>query len=355
MSANRGDLTMLTERQLLILQVIIDDFIRSAQAVGSRTIAKKEDISFSPATIRNDMADLEEMGFIEKPHTSSGRIPSEKGYRFYVDHLISPSSINEEELGTIRSLFDSKIYEIEMVAKKSATLLSEFTNYTTIVLGPELMETRLKQIQIIPLNRDSVVAIIVTDTGHVQHRTLSLPDGLDSSELEKLVNILNEQLKGCPIAELQECVQKELVGIIKKNLYDHNRVFELLTNMFGHGHSKAEKVFYGGKTNMFSQPEFNDIGKIRSLLSVIEQESVIYNLFKSTSTGITVKIGQENKMQEMQDCSVITATYSIGNEPMGTIAILGPTRMEYSRVITLLNIFSQDLSKALTSLYQNEK
>jgi heat-inducible transcriptional repressor len=344
---------MLTERQLLILQVIIDDFIRSAQAVGSRTIAKKEDISFSPATIRNDMADLEEMGFIEKPHTSSGRIPSEKGYRFYVDHLLSPSSINEEELGTIRSLFDSKTYEIEMVAKKSAKLLSEFTNYTTIVLGPELMETRLKQIQMIPLNRDSVVAIIVTDTGHVEHRTLSLPDGLDPSDLEKLVNILNEQLKGCLITELQECVQKELVGIIKKNLYDHNRVFELLTNMFGH--TKAEKVFYGGKTNMFSQPEFNDIQKIRSLLSVIEQESVIYNLFKSTNTGINVKIGQENQMQEMQDCSVITATYSIGNEPMGTIAILGPTRMEYARVITLLNIFSQDLSKVLTSLYQNEK
>ncbi|HHW36878.1 MAG TPA: heat-inducible transcriptional repressor HrcA [Bacillales bacterium] len=344
---------MLTERQLLILQVIIDDFIRSAQAVGSRTIAKKEDISFSPATIRNDMADLEEMGFIEKPHTSSGRIPSEKGYRFYVDHLLSPSSINEEELWTIRSLFDSKIYEIEMVAKKSAKLLSEFTNYTTIVLGPALMETRLKQIQMIPLNRDSVVAIIITDTGHVEHRTLSLPDGLDSLELEKIVNILNEQLKGCPIAELQECVQKELVGIIKKNLYDHNRVFKLLTNMFGH--TKAEKVFYGGKTNMFSQPEFNDVQKIRSLLSVIEQESVIYNLFKSTSTGITVRIGQENQMQEMQDCSVITATYSIGNEPMGTIAILGPTRMEYARVITLLNIFSQDLSKVLTSLYQNEK
>lgn len=344
---------MLTERQLLILQVIIDDFIRSAQAVGSRTIAKKEDISFSPATIRNDMADLEEMGFIEKPHTSSGRIPSEKGYRFYVDHLLSPSSINEEELGTIRSLFDSRIYEIEMVAKQSAKLLSEFTNYTTIVLGPELMETRLKQIQMIPLNRDSVVAIIVTDTGHVEHRTLSLSEGLEPSDLEKLVNILNEQLKGCPIVELQECVQKELVGIIKKNLYDHNRVFELLTNMFGP--TKAEKVFYGGKTNMFSQPEFNDIQKIRSLLSVIEQESVIYNLFKSTSTGLTVKIGQENQMQEMQDCSVITATYSIGNEPMGTIAILGPTRMEYARVITLLNIFSQDLSKALTSLYQNEK
>lgn len=344
---------MLTERQLLILQVIIDDFIRSAQAVGSRTIAKKEDISFSPATIRNDMADLEEMGYIEKPHTSSGRIPSEKGYRFYVDHLLSPSSLNYEELSTIRDLFDSKIYEIEMVAKKTAKLLSEFTNYTTIVLGPELLETRLKQIQMIPLNRESVVAIIVTDTGHVEHRTLSLPDGLDPSELEKLVNIINEKLRGCPLIELQDRIQKELVLLLKKNLYDHDRVFELLNNIFGH--NKAEKVFYGGKTNMFSQPEFNDIQKIRSLLSVIEQESVIYNLFRAKDSGISVKIGQENQLEEMQDCSVITATYSIGNEPMGTIAILGPTRMEYSRVITLLKIFSQDLSKVLTSLYQNEQ
>ena len=344
---------MLTDRQLLILQVIIDDFIRSAQAVGSRTIAKKEDISFSPATIRNDMADLEEMGFIEKPHTSSGRIPSEKGYRFYVDHLLSPSSLDTEELASIRSLFDSKIYEIEMVAKKSAKLLSEFTNYTTIVLGPELLETRLKQIEIIPLNRESVVAIIVTDTGHVEHKTFKVPEGLEPPDLEKLVNILNERLKGCPMIELQDLIQRELVSVIKNNLYDHERVFDLINNIFGH--KKAEKVFYGGKTNMFSQPEFNDIHKIRSLLSVIEQESVIYNLFKSKDAGITVKIGQENQLQEMQNCSVITATYSLGDEPMGSIAILGPTRMEYARVITLLNIFSQDLTRALTSLYQNEK
>lgn len=344
---------MLTDRQLLILQVIIDDFIRSAQAVGSRTIAKKEDISFSPATIRNDMADLEEMGYIEKPHTSSGRIPSEKGYRFYVDHLLSPSALNREELASIRSLFDSKIYEIEMVAKKSAKLLSEFTNYTTIVLGPEHLETRLKQIEIIPLNRESVVAIIVTDTGHVQHKAFQVPEGLDPSVLEKLVNILNERLKGSTIIELTEKIQKELLGVIKQNLYDHDRVFDLISNIFGH--KKTEKVFYGGKTNMFSQPEFNDIQKIRSLLSVIEQESVVYNLFKTKDAGISVKIGQENQLEEMQDCSVITATYSIGNEPMGTIAILGPTRMEYSRVISLLNIFSQDLTKALTSLYQNEK
>ncbi|NSL50273.1 heat-inducible transcriptional repressor HrcA [Calidifontibacillus erzurumensis] len=343
---------MLTERQLLILQVIIDDFIRSAQAVGSRTIAKKEKISFSPATIRNDMADLEEMGFIEKPHTSSGRIPSEKGYRFYVDHLLSPSQLNEEELASIRELFNSKIYEIEMVAKKSAKLLSEFTNYTTIVLGPDLKETRLKQIQIIPFNREKVVVIIVTDTGNVEHQTLSLPEGLDVSALEKFVNILNEHLKGCPIIELQDRIQKELIGVIKKYLYDHNFVFELMNKIFDH--NKTEKVFYGGKTNMLSQPDFTDINKIRSLLSLIEQENIVYNLFKSKDAGISVKIGQENKIKEMQNCSVITATYSIGNEPMGTIAILGPTRMEYSRVITLLKIFSEDLSKALTSLYQNE-
>ncbi|WP_017755843.1 heat-inducible transcriptional repressor HrcA [Calidifontibacillus oryziterrae] len=343
---------MLTERQLLVLQVIIDDFIRSAQAVGSRTIAKKEDISFSPATIRNDMADLEEMGFIEKTHTSSGRIPSEKGYRFYVDHLLSPSILRKEELETIRSLFDARIYELENVAKKSAQLLSEFTNYTTIVLGPEHLETRLKQLQMIPLTRESVVAIIVTDTGHVEHRTMSLPEGLDPSELEKLVNILNEKLKGCPLIELQGKIHKELSGVLKTHLSDYEKVFELIRRTFGP--NTSEKVFYGGKTNMFTQPEFNDIQKIRSLLSLIEQESVIYNLFKSKSAGITVKIGQENQLEEMQNCSVITATYSIGNEPMGSIAIIGPTRMEYSRVITLLNIFSQDLTKVLTSLYQNK-
>jgi heat-inducible transcriptional repressor len=344
---------MLTERQLLILQVIIDDFIHSAQAVGSRTIAKKEEITFSPATIRNEMADLEELGFLEKTHSSSGRIPSEKGYRFYVDHLLSPANLNKTEIEGVHSLFAEKIFELEKVVQKTAQMLSQLTNYTAIVLGPEMFETKLKHIQIIPLNAESAVAVIVMDTGHVEHRTMTLPGDINASDIEKIVNILNERLKGVSLFELEDKLYKEVATVLRSQL----RNYESLLKVFGptFGAPNSEKVYYGGKTNILAQPEFNDMNKIRSLFSMIEQENVMYQLLRSKyQHGIDVKIGQENKIQEMENCSLITASYSVGNEPIGTIAILGPTRMEYSRVISLLKLISNDMTHVLTSLYQNE-
>lgn len=344
---------MLSNRQILILRAIIDDFIHTAQAVGSRTLAKKKYISYSPATIRNEMADLEDMGYLEKTHSSSGRVPSEKGYRFYVDHLLSPSKLTEEELQEIQAIFNDKIYELEQLAKQLAQLLSEFTNYTSIVLGPKVFETKLKQLQFIPIQDDRIVAIIVTDTGHVEHRTITVEDGYDPSQLEKLMNILNERLVGVPLIDLKRKVESELTELLRQHMHDYEKIYRLITQTFGQ--KKGEQIFFGGKTNMLTQPEFNDIEKIRSLLSIIEREDVLYDIVQTnTSSGISIKIGRENKIKEMSDCSLITATYSIGKEHAGTIAILGPTRMEYSRVISLLSLLSDDLSRSLTSLYQNK-
>ncbi|WLR49898.1 heat-inducible transcriptional repressor HrcA [Bacillus tianshenii] len=343
---------MLTERQLLILQVIIDDFIHSAQAVGSRTLAKKEEITFSPATIRNEMADLEDMGFLEKTHTSSGRIPSEKGYRFYVDNLLAPSKLSRGELESIHTFFSDRVFELERVAQKSAEILSEFTSYTSIVLGPEMFETRLRQFQMIPLTDTTAVAIIVTDTGHVENRTITMPEGIEPGELEKMVNILNERLKGIPLIELPERLNEEVGHVLKRHLYNYEKVYRMLIETFGS--QKSEKIYFGGKTNMLSQPEFNDLQKLRSLMSLIEQDQLVYDMLRTSKSGISVKIGQENKIEEMRNCSIITASYSVGNEHMGTIAVLGPTRMEYSKVISLLNVFSADLSKVLSSLYQSK-
>ncbi|MCY7729124.1 heat-inducible transcriptional repressor HrcA, partial [Bacillus safensis] len=193
---------MLTNRQLLILQVIINDFIRSAQPVGSRTLSKKEDITFSSATIRNEMADLEELGFIEKTHSSSGRIPSEKGYRYYVDHLLSPRKLSSKELVLIQSAFQEKIFELEKTVQKSAEILSDLTNYTSIVLGPKLSENRLKQIQLVPVQPNKAVAIMITDSGHVENKTITFSEHLDVSDIEKLMNILNSRLAGVPMDKL---------------------------------------------------------------------------------------------------------------------------------------------------------
>lgn len=343
---------MLTERQLRILRLLINDYIRHAEPVGSRTISKQKSINYSPATIRNDLADLEEMGFLEKMHSSSGRIPSEKGYRFYVDHLMSPFVFKKEELDNVKKLFQDKVYEMEKVIQQSAIILSELTNYTSIILGPEVVDAKLRHLQIIPLSHAAAVAVIVTDTGQVEDRTISLPANIDPSELEKVVNILNERLRGVPLVQLKNRITKEVEAVIKAHVDNYDRVLKMLVHLFEED-EKPEKVYYGGKTNILAQPEFRDIEKVRLLLDAIEEEELISQLVRSEPNGIEVKIGQENDLQAMKNCSLITATYSIGGEHIGSIAIVGPTRMEYQRVISLLEFLSKDLSKVLTDRYQS--
>lgn len=343
---------LLTDRQLLILQVLVDDFIQSAQPVGSRSLSKKKGISFSSATIRNEMADLEDLGFIEKTHTSSGRIPSEKGYRYYVDHLLSPQRLNQQEIIMIKSIFAERIFEYEKIIQKSAKILSELTNYTSIVLGPAANVNKLKRIQIVPINKETVVAIFVTDSGHVENRTLHLPASIDAGELEKTVNILNDRLMNVPLKELNDKIYKEVAALLRQ----HIRNFDLMLHTVAETFKMPtnEKLFFGGKANILSQPDFHDLDKIRNLMNMIEHEDWVYDLIKKNPTGINVKIGTENNSSAMENCSLITATYSVGTEKLGTIAILGPTRMEYSRVISLLKFLSSDLTSVLTNLYQNK-
>ncbi|WP_428909180.1 heat-inducible transcriptional repressor HrcA [Niallia sp. Krafla_26] len=340
---------MLTDRQLLILQVIVDDFIQFAQPVGSRSLAKKDEISLSSATIRNEMADLEELGFIEKTHTSSGRIPSEKGYRYYVDHLLSPQKLGKKDIYTIKSIFAERIYEMEKIVQKSAKILSELTNYTAIVLGPDVKENKLKRIQIVPLNKETAVAIIITDTGHVENKLFSLPESTEASDIEKLVNILNDRLTGVPLDHLNNKLLKEVVVLLREHIQNYDFLLYSIADTLKISHS--EKLFFGGKTNMLSQPEFHDIDKVRGLLNLIEQENDFYDIIRNNPIGLHVRIGRENDISEMEDCSFITATYSVGDEQLGSIAVLGPTRMEYSRVISLMKFLSKDLSTVLTNLY----
>jgi heat-inducible transcriptional repressor len=341
---------LLTDRQLLVLKVIIDDFIRSAQPVGSRTLSKKDEISFSSATIRNEMADLEDMGFIEKTHTSSGRIPSEKGYRYYVDNILSPQKLDRQIITQIHSIFIDRIYEMEKLVQKSAQILSDLTNYTAILLGPAVKENKLRRLQIVPLNQETAVAIIITDTGHVENRMFTLPIGFNTGDLEKLVNILNAKLADVPIIELRDKIYKEVAQMLRQHIENYDALLHSISDTLNL--PQNEKIFFGGKANILNQPEFNDIQKIRSLMEMIEGEKGVYELFKHTPAGIHVKIGKENQLSEMEDCSVITATYSIGQEPVGTIALLGPIRMEYSRVISIVDFLSNDMSRALTKLYQ---
>ncbi|SFA70122.1 heat-inducible transcription repressor HrcA [Lentibacillus halodurans] len=343
---------MLTKRQLLILQVIIDDFIESAQPVGSRSIAKKDSIQYSSATIRNEMADLEDMGFLEKTHSSSGRIPSERGYRYYVDHLVSPQD-TESNTRIIHNIMQDGLFEFEQIVQSSAEILSEITNYTSIILGPEVFETKLKQLQIVSLTPHTAVAILVTNTGHVEHRSFSVPEAIHASDLEKMVNILNDRLYGVPIFKLYEKLNTEIVNLMDKYMTDFETSYDYLKAAFFS--ENPVKLYFGGKTNLLMQPEFNDIDKVRSFYSMIEEEDEIATLLKGATDGIKVTIGHENKVDAIKDCSLITATYEMNEEQMGTIALIGPTRMEYKRVIALLNTLSSEMSDVLYKWYQHNE
>jgi heat-inducible transcriptional repressor len=345
---------MLTERQLLILKAIVDDYIRSAEPVGSRSVSKREDISYSPATIRNEMADLEELGYLEKPHSSAGRIPSQKGYRYYVDNLLSPDEIEEKsDIVDIKSLFVQKIHQVEQVIEQSAQILSNLTSYTSIVLGPEVFETALQHLQIIPLTQDSAVAIIVTDTGHVEKQAITIPEGMKLADIEMMVNILNDRLRGVSMLELRSKIFSEVGDVLKMHIANYKDMMKMFDQSFKQ--EKNDKIFFGGKTNIFSQPEFRDVEKVRQLLEMFEEKKLIHQIFRSENTGITVKIGQENNLEAIDHCSVITATYTVDGKHLGTIGILGPTRMEYRRVISVLDYLSKGMTHTLTNLYQRNK
>lgn len=343
---------MLTERQLLILKVTVDDYIQSAQPVGSNQLSKKSALPFSPATIRNEMADLEGLGFLEKTHTSSGRVPSQKGYRYYVDHLLMPRPLPKQDIQQLRSIFEDKIAETEEVIKRSAMILSELTNYTAILLGPDVRKHTVKKLSIVPLTMDTAVAIIVTDNGHVENRVFTIPEGLDPADIEKMVNILNDRLAGVSLNDLHLRLEQETLTVFKQHVNRYGELFSTFRQAVIMPHD--DNVFFGGKLNILKQPDFHDLQKIRDLMNVMEEHKHIPMILPVGSQGLHIRIGSENTLSAMEDCSVITVSYDIGEEQTGSIAIVGPKRMDYKRVVTLLDTLSGELSKELTRMIRGK-
>ncbi len=341
---------MLSDRQRLILHLIVDNYIRSAEPVGSRTISKREDIHLSSATIRNEMADLEELGYLEQPHTSAGRVPSTKGYRFYVDNLVQPQLLSEQELNNIRQLFAERISHVEQVIEHAAAILSQMTNYTSIVLGPEIFEHRLKHIQIVPLNDDQAVAIVVTHTGRVENKLIDLPVGISPSEIEKMVNLLNSKLADVPLYQLRTRLHQEVATEMRRHVEQYQ---EMLLKLEGALSKEAsERVFLRGVTKIMNQPEFRDVDKVKDILELLEQNDQLVQLFNTREDGLTIRIGQENDVDAVKQCSIVTTSYYLDGKPVGTVGILGPTRMEYAKVITVLDYLAKGLSKMLSQQFE---
>ncbi len=336
----------LSSRKKDILQAVVTDYIKMAQPVGSRTISRRYQVGLSPATIRNDMADLEEMGYLLQPHTSAGRIPTQKGYRYYVDELMETADLEESEKDKIKQVYEfEKIREIEEIIKYTTNLLSSLTNYTSLVIGPQLKKSAFKKLQIMPFDNQRALLLLVADTGFVKNKVIHYPQTLSSGELNRIVSYLNRRLEGLTIDKLTS----RLISELRRDLYHHIKFLEETFTLLEESLAEDERrVFLGGTTNILSQPEFGDLEKVRALLSLFEQNALLANLLARPVAGIDgiiVRIGRENMLEEVQECSLVIATYCLGKEVVGTIGVLGPTRMEYSRTIAILEQIVNQLQK----------
>lgn len=339
---------MLTDRQKLILQAIVEDYIKYAEPVGSRSISKIGDIPYSSATIRNEMADLEEMDYLEQPHTSAGRIPTNKGYRYYVDNLLNPQELvaSKKLLMSIRQNFAQQKSKFEQVLEETANILSDLTTYTSIIMGPDLHNTKLSKLEIIPIDDSSIVVILVTDSGRVESQTIKLPQELASWEIERLVRILNYQLAATPLHQLKQRIETEIQETYLRNLHDYDRVSEIINELSTKLDLEPEnKIYLGGTVNLLNQPEFSNVESIRRLLGLFQHTDMVKHLLETASEGIEVRIGLDGDIAGANNLSIITASYQVGGRPMGTIGIFGPTRMDYNRVIRILDALTDDYSE----------
>ncbi len=339
---------MLTDRQKLILNAIIDDYIHSAEPVGSRSISKRGDIAFSPATIRNEMSDIEELGLLEQPHTSAGRIPSEKGYRYYVDHLVKRSELTHQEVDRVRAFFTDRMIQAENLVEEAANILSSLTKYTAVVLGPEMFQTTLRHFQVLPLNPTTVVAIIVTSTGHVENRLITLEQGISAGDLEKMVNLLNARLTGVPFHLLRSRLYTEVAAELSHHVRQYEQVLRIVEQALEP--ATIDRVIVGGTTNIFNQPEFQNVEQAKHLLDLFDDTHSMLHLMRSQELGVGIRIGSEMGNQALANCSLITAAYTMAGKPVGTIGLIGPTRMSYGKVIGLLEFIAAELSRRIEHL-----
>ena len=342
----------LGERKLQILQAIIEDYISSGEPVGSRTIAKKYGIGISPATIRNEMSDLEEMGYLEQPHTSAGRIPSDKGYRLYVDRLLKAERLSISEANYIKDIYDNKTRHIEQIIFQTSKILSDITNYTAVVLGPKLSRVLVKHIQLVPIDNHFALLMVVTNTGIVRDAMITIPPGVGVEYLTRISNLLNHLYRDKSLGEISLVPLIEVRDEMIQNREFFNSLVDALTESIDIG--EVSEVYLGGTTNIFNYPEYHDIIKAKEFLDLMEQKELLYKLLaKSPDKGVSVTIGEENQCAELRDYSIITATYNINGKTMGTMGIIGPTRMEYSKTISVMDFMGKTLSNYLTRLFSS--
>ncbi|HHX80039.1 MAG TPA: heat-inducible transcription repressor HrcA [Acholeplasmataceae bacterium] len=336
---------MLSERQKLVLKAIVEEYVQSNEPVGSKSLVNVYGLNVSSATIRNDMAFMEQQGLIEKTHSSSGRIPSENGYRYYVQMILSEREQEVKSFPLIDQIFRRHISSREEAIKESMSLVAELTNYATIVLGSQSHNSRIKKIQLVALDESRAVVLIVTNHGYVESKKILIPEYLNIRDLEKVCLILNDILKECLITDIDKTIKAQLSdGKIRAYLDYYDELVSTFVRIFTE--MVQDKYFLTGQSNILSLPEFQDVGKVKEFLNAIENQEIL-KVVETSTDRITVRIGQENTVQALKDCTVITVPYELDDGKRGAIAVLGPTRMEYQKIIPLLEYIAENIKKVV--------
>ena len=337
---------MLNERKKKILQIIIEDYISSAEPVGSRTIARKYDLGLSPATIRNEMSDLELLGYLEQPHTSAGRIPSAQAYRFYVDALIEPGTLTDNDMALIDGWYNERRRNIDDIFQSTAKILSRMTQNVSMVLTNQQTIANFCYLKFLPLDSQHAILCIVADDGSIDTNVVDIPLGMSSEEMDYLAGKMSKLLEDRNLSDISvEILQNVHTDVVEDKLI-FSSLLQAVRKMTGR--RQEQKVFLGGTKQLLNQPEFRDVERVRNLLGILEEEKVLKDLLQGgEDSGLKVTIGSENKFTGIQDCSMVQATYRLNGQIVGTMAVLGPTRMEYGKVISVMDYLHKYLTTIL--------
>ncbi len=340
---------LLGDRKLAILRTIIDDYIVTAEPIGSRTIAKKYNNELSSATIRNEMADLEEMGFLRQLHTSSGRIPSDKAYRFYVDKLMQVNALSQPEANYIKEMYDKKTSQLEDLLMLTAKTLSDISNYTAIAVGPKIESVTIKNVRLIPVDNNYILLIVVTDTGVVKDLLIRKPYDMDESYLDKISEKLNFYFRNRRIDHFNDSIYTSVKDEFQKDKAFFNSLVDAISDTVD-GYSER-KVYMDGLNNILDIPEYTDIVKAKEFFSLMKKKELMFDLADEThDEGVSIHIGEENPIDEMKSFSVITATYCVNKRVYGSVGIIGPKRMNYPKVVSLMDNVVDALTQHLVAL-----
>ena len=352
------------ERKRQILHSVINEYIASAEPVGSRHIAKNLDLGLSSATIRNEMADLEEMGYLEQPHTSAGRVPSDKGYRFYVNELMSDYQLSLKEMNMMKTMMQFQIGQLDKVMKTAADFLSQFTHYTAFMTSPEMKQGAIKTIELVPLDSSSMLIILVTNEGVMRNKRVMIPIGVTPEFVHRFSNLLKEKLAGYTLEEINVVKIQEIKEAMQSHFDMLFPVLDFISEIIDDVRKECD-VYVSGTTNIFNYPEYSDIGKAREFLEFLDDKQSVTKALsemnvaddeadKDSKGKVRITIGKENGLNVMQSSSVVTANYYVGDRVMGKVGIIGPKRMDYSKAVAKIERISHYLNRILSELYYDD-